>query len=391
MRTPSMVRLFSAIPNSRSKLRFVGGCVRDSLMGYAVADIDLATTYLPDQILGFLQSAGIKGLTMGIEHGTVTAQIGEVHVEMTTLRKDIETFGRHARVTFTDQWQEDAVRRDFTFNALYASWDGEVFDYTGGMEDLNKGIVRFIGDPRERIQEDYLRILRYFRFYGRYGRGKPDEAAVEACLSLREGLEKLSGERIYQEFFKILSLPNFESVLSIMLQTQTLKTLFRMDHAFKAIYRLFEGEKHLNYALSPLLKFYILCSENLDHLMPAVLKMRCSNREKRYFETLLEARDVTLDFYHLYTYGPEVLSDLLIVEYAHNMGISELELQENVRLLSTLKRPIFPLKGGDLLKKGMTPGVRIGNVLAQVEAWWIRHEGKPTREECLDYAQACLL
>ena len=168
MTSPAIKAIFNAIPDSKEKLRFVGGCVRDALLGQPVDDIDIATPYVPEQVIKFLQAAGLTVLPTGIDHGTVMAVIDGTGYEITTLRHDVSTDGRHAIVAYTDQWQEDAARRDFTFNALYLSTEGTLYDPWHGVQDLQNGIVRFIGDPQARIKEDYLRILRYFRFYARF-------------------------------------------------------------------------------------------------------------------------------------------------------------------------------------------------------------------------------
>jgi len=200
-------RLLNALDAKQGTARFVGGAVRDLLLGEKPGDLDLATTLRPDEVVRRLEAAGIKAVPTGIEHGTVTAVSSGTVVEVTTLRSDVSTDGRRATVAFTDDWARDAGRRDFTINALYADpFTGELFDYFGGLEDLKSRSVRFIGEPLQRIAEDHLRILRYFRFHARYGHGSPDPHALEACVERANDLMALSRERIADELLKLFAL-----------------------------------------------------------------------------------------------------------------------------------------------------------------------------------------
>ena len=200
-------RVFAALAGPGIETRAVGGAVRNTLLGLPVAEVDLATTALPETVIALARGADLKAVPTGIEHGTVTVVANGVPFEVTTLRRDVETFGRHATVAFTEDWQEDARRRDFTLNALYAGSDGELFDPLGGYADLAAGRVRFIGDAEARIKEDYLRILRFFRFNAYYGKGPLDAAGLAACVQLRAGLDQLSAERVAGELRKLLVAP----------------------------------------------------------------------------------------------------------------------------------------------------------------------------------------
>ena len=196
MLEPDTGRLFGALNEAGHTIRFVGGCIRDTIAGHPVSDIDLATDALPERVTEVLSAAKIQVVPTGINYGTVTALIGEQAHEITTLRKDVTTNGRHAQVEFTDDWYEDAARRDFTFNALSADRDGRVYDYFNGLEDLNAGKVRFIGDALERVAEDYLRILRFFRFHAYFAKSGPDPESFSACRSAVTHVKALSGERV---------------------------------------------------------------------------------------------------------------------------------------------------------------------------------------------------
>ena len=200
-----MPRLLDVLDRDGEEARVVGGAVRNALLGEPVVDIDVATTAVPDEVMRRAAAAGFKPVPTGIDHGTVTVVVDGTPFEVTTLREDVETFGRHARVAFGRNWQHDAERRDFTMNALYAARDGTVHDYVGGLDDLTERRVRFIGDPAQRIAEDYLRILRFFRFHAAYGDGGlPDAAGLSACIAARAGLETLSRERVRTEMLKLL-------------------------------------------------------------------------------------------------------------------------------------------------------------------------------------------
>ena len=210
-------RVLDALEADGATVRFVGGCVRDAIAGRGVEDYDLATNAVPSRVLGLLKKAGIRAIPTGIEHGTITAAPGFGQaVQITTLRRDVATDGRRAVVSFSTDWEEDAARRDLTINALSADRAGRVYDYFGGIEDLEKGRVRFVGDPADRIAEDCLRILRYFRFYGRFGRGPPEEKAVAACAAAADRLDALSGERAWYETRRILAAPSPGQALYLM-------------------------------------------------------------------------------------------------------------------------------------------------------------------------------
>ncbi|WP_367183013.1 CCA tRNA nucleotidyltransferase, partial [Ferrovibrio sp.] len=218
-------RVMAALGAGGATVRFVGGCVRDAILGLRPDDIDLATPETPDVVIKRLQKAKLKAVPTGMAHGTVTAVAPPGTFQVTTLRRDIATDGRHAEVLFGTDWAEDAQRRDFTINALYADVDGRLHDFTGGRADLAAGIVRFIGDPGRRVAEDYLRVLRFFRFHARFAKGEPDSASLAACAAAKDRLGRLSGERVRDELLKILALPNAAAALRLMEQSGVLQAL----------------------------------------------------------------------------------------------------------------------------------------------------------------------
>ena len=218
-------RILALLDRDGEEARVVGGAVRNTLLGLPVSEIDVATTALPDEVVRRVEAAGYKAVPTGIEHGTITAIIDRHPIEVTTLRQDVETFGRKARVVFGRDWNADAARRDFTINALSASADGKVYDYVGGLADIASRRVRFIGDPQQRIAEDYLRILRFFRFHAYYGDGTPDGAGLHACIMGRDGLDMLSRERVRMELLKLLLAPHAAPTLAVMAETGILETV----------------------------------------------------------------------------------------------------------------------------------------------------------------------
>ena len=211
-----LARLLAVLDRDGEEARVVGGAVRNALIGEPIAEIDVATTAVPDEVLRRVTAAGFKPVPTGIEHGTITVVIDRHPFEVTTLRQDVETYGRHAKVAFGRDWKTDAERRDFTINALSAARDGTVYDYVGGLADLEARRVRFIGDPAKRIAEDYLRILRFFRFHAAYGHGHPDPEGLAACIAGRDGLDQLSRERVRMELMKLLLAPHAAPTLTAM-------------------------------------------------------------------------------------------------------------------------------------------------------------------------------
>src|SRR5690348_14270305 len=219
-------RVFAALAAAGGEARVAGGAVRNTLLGEPVSDVDIATTLTPDRIMAAGKKAGLGVHPTGIDHGTITLVAGGKPFEVTTLRVDVETFGRKARVAFTDDWEADARRRDFTMNALYCSADGEIYDPTKGYPDILRKKVRFVGEPAARIKEDYLRILRFFRFHARYGHGAPDAKGLAACIRFKGKLKELSSERIRQELFKLLEAKRASETIKLMAARNVLKVLF---------------------------------------------------------------------------------------------------------------------------------------------------------------------
>ncbi|MBT7756032.1 MAG: CCA tRNA nucleotidyltransferase, partial [Rhodospirillaceae bacterium] len=230
--------LFAALGSAGATPRFVGGCVRDGLLGRSSSDLDIAIDQLPEDSMRLLEDSGIKVIPTGLKHGTITAIVDSQHFEVTALRVDVENFGRHAKVAFTDDWRLDAARRDFTINAIYADGDGQLYDPDGGRDDLAAGRVRFVGNAAQRIVEDKLRILRFFRFFALFGRGAPDPDALAACAAAAPGIDGLSGERVRDEIFKLLAAPDPTPSLELMAGSGVLQHVlpdgFRLESLARA-------------------------------------------------------------------------------------------------------------------------------------------------------------
>src|ERR1700742_2709021 len=260
MTAPETLAVFAAL----GEARFVGGAVRNALLGAAVIDIDIAVPMPPSEAIARLVARNIKVVETGIEHGTVTAVAGSHAFEITSLRRDVETDGRHAVVQFTDDWAEDAARRDFTINAMYAAADGEIFDYATGVEDIVAGKVRFMGDPRTRIAEDYLRVLRLFRFHAWYGKGDMDAEGLRAAAEARDKLETLSAERVAKELLRLLEAGSPAPVLRVMAATGILSELLPGALNLPRLERLVEIDADNLFPRDPVLRLAALLPDNPD-------------------------------------------------------------------------------------------------------------------------------
>lgn len=379
-------KVLSALADASRTIRFVGGCVRDTLLGKVVTDLDIATTLKPSDVIHQLQKANIKTVPLGLEHGTVLAVAGSYHYEITTLRHDVETDGRHAKVSFTDDWEEDARRRDFTFNALYLSIKGELYDPWGGEEDLQKGCVRFIGDAGERIQEDYLRILRYFRFYAYYGQGEPHAATLEACKKYAAKIKTLSMERIRTEILKLLNAPLPLVALQKMEETGIWFHAMQGGASpdIKLLENLIKLEQDFQIVPNALRRLVVVLWGDRKALHILSKKLKFSNREKKELETLAKLSGQLCEnpIQILYKHGLETTRDVLLIQAARGYNRFLLE-----QLPLSWEKPVFPLSGEDLKKLGLAPGPLLGEILKHVESWWIQQHFSPDAIQCLEEAR----
>lgn len=372
--------------------RFVGGCLRDHLLGRRIGDIDVGTPLAPEEVIRRLDDAGIGHVPTGLAHGTVTALLrqegGERRpIEITTLRIDVETFGRHAKVAFTDDWQADAARRDLTFNALSMSRDGALYDYFGGREDLAEGRLRFIGDARARISEDYLRLLRFFRFQAHYGRVAPEPETLAVIRELAPQLARLSGERVRVELLKLLAAPDPLPVVEIILTDGIFAAILETRNDAEMLERILPLDGPEQGGPRPILRLACLLAPNSAEA--ATLRLKLSNRERRELTLLLSDRTPALDGAGrglrrrlIRDYGAESYGDLLRLAVAKG-ELRETTLAQYLGEATELSKLVFPIQGRDLRELGIKTGPEIGRLLAQLEDWWDSEDCRPDRGTCL--------
>ncbi len=373
--------------------RFVGGCVRDAALRRPVKDIDVATAAPPDRVMALLRAARIKAIPTGIDHGTVTAVTGDKHFEVTTLRRDVETFGRRARVAFTDDWAADAARRDFTINALYCDPDGTLYDPTGGLPDLRAGRVRFVGDPAARIAEDVLRLLRFFRFHAYYGRGAPDRAALAACRAAAPRLRTLSGERVRSELLRLVAADNPDRVFALMARQGVLAHVLPELAALRRLGRLCGLEDALGLARDPLRRLAAGLDVPPRRARAIAERLRLSNAERDRLAALVGRADrptPELDPVArrraLYRLGRDLYRDRALIAWAEEparQGAREAAWRALIASAETAEVPRLPVAGRDVRALGVAQGPEIGRLLAALERWWIGRDFAPGREECL--------
>ena len=352
--------------------RFVGGCVRNALIGQPVADVDIATTLPPEDTDRAIRKAGLKSVPTGIAHGTVTAVAGRTPFEITTLRRDVSTDGRNATVAFTDDWAEDAARRDFRLNALYADAEGQVFDPTGeGVADAMAGRIIFVGDPETRIREDFLRILRFFRFHAWYGWGEPDAAALAACRALASGMTRLSAERVSSELMKLLSAPDPRAAVRAMSETGVLVQV--LPEA--GLTPLFEAAVEQGADATARLMMLLPPDEAVARNATARLRFPNAARDRLAFAARAfpgvslsmsdrEARAV------LYRHGVQAVSDAIRRRWAEAPDRRD-DARRLLALAEGWTRPSLPVGGRDLARLGVEPGPETGRLLRAFEDAWI--------------------
>ncbi|WP_447727040.1 CCA tRNA nucleotidyltransferase [Sphingomonas koreensis] len=348
--------------------RFVGGAVRDTLLGLPVTDVDLATPHAPERVVELLQAAGIKAVPTGIAHGTITAVSSGAVVEVTTLRRDVSTDGRRATVAFTDDWREDAARRDFTINALYADpQSGEIFDYFGGLEDLSRRHIRFIGDPLQRIAEDHLRILRFFRFLARFG-DTPDAAALEACTARANDLMALSRERIRDELLKLLVAPDAVRVLGLMVERGILIPVVPEigTAGVERLEALAEHEAMAGLTPDPIRRLAATLPADAAANEAVGARLKLSNAERQTLASAIRPDFAEGPLALAYRIGPERAVDRLLVagELAGAVAVA------------AWTPPRLPLSGGSLIGRGLSKGPDVAKALRRIEDRWIA-EGFP--------------
>jgi poly(A) polymerase len=374
--------------------RFVGGCVRDAYLGRSVEDVDIATSEPPDRVVKLLKAAGIKAVPTGIAHGTVTAVVPPEHYEITSLREDVETHGRHATVAYTDDWMADAARRDFTMNALFLDPDGTLYDPFDGLKDLRAGRVRFVGDARRRIEEDYLRLLRFFRFHAYYGRSEPEAEALAACRELAPNLESLSAERVWSEARKLLLAPSPEAVFSLMAAAGVLAHV--LPHAREtARLGLLAAREAAHDEPDAIRRLAALLDLTEAHAETTAIVLKLSNAER---DQLLAIAREWLRFAietgaparrSLYRLGAARVYDIILLRWAEaerlqGAGVDDAPFRAALEEAAAWTPRALPVQGVDVLTLGVPAGPAVGEILRAAEAWWIDRDFEPDREAMLE-------
>lgn len=385
---PDLQRLLAALSTEGEEARVAGGAVRNTLLGEPVADVDIATTNTPDQTIERAQAAGFRTVPTGKEHGTITVIASGRPFEVTTLRADVETFGRKAHVVFGRDWTRDARRRDFTINALYACADGTVVDLVGGLADLESRVLRFIGEPEARIREDYLRILRFFRLFAWYGSGRPDGEGLKACGRLKSGLAQLSAERVWSEVKRLLQAPDPGRALLWMRTTGVLTQVLPETEKWgiDAIPGLVAAERDLGWPGDAMLRLAAMLPPDPERIAAMAKRLRFSKAEAARLAAWASAPSPVVETSApafsklLYAHGPEPLRDRLrlALAAARVRAASDdralMAAGGYARLLKQLEsweRPVFPLRGADLQRAGLGTGKGLGETLRKLEAEWI--------------------
>ncbi len=358
---PGIKRLLKALDARQGNTRFVGGAVRDLLLDEEPGDLDLATTHSPVEVVRRLEAKGIKAVPTGIEHGTITAVSSGTVIEVTTLRSDVSTDGRRATVSFTDNWQQDAGRRDFTINAIYADpFSGELHDYFGGLDDLDSRTVRFIGEPLQRIAEDHLRILRYFRFHARYGHGEPDPHALEACTARANDLMALSRERIADELLKLFALDDPTPTVRLMLERGLFAPVVPEIDQADRLSVLVAAEQDAGIAQDPIRRLAALLPADPATAERVAARLKLSNKSKK---RLASAADPSL--------GPS--PHALAYRLGEAGAVDRLLLAArpaDAAAIAHWTPPRLPIGGGDLIARGVPQGPEVARTLKRIEDAW---------------------
>jgi tRNA nucleotidyltransferase/poly(A) polymerase len=381
-------KLLAVLSADGEEARIAGGAVRNALLGQAVADVDIATTNVPQETVRRVKAAGLKAIPTGIEHGTVTVVAGGRPFEVTTLRADIETDGRHAKVSFGRDWKADAERRDFTINALYAEADGEVIDHVGGLADLEARRLRFIGDPETRIREDFLRILRFFRFFAWYGEGRPDADGLKACARLKDGLDRLSAERVWSELKKLLGAPDPSRALLWMRQAGVLSQALPESGKWgiDAVHGLVKAGQDLDWVPDPLLRLEAIVPPDAARMKTMAERLKLSKEEANRLQrwalavpVAAKTTETTLSK-ALYRGDRQAIVDRLRLALAaarvraagDDQAMMEAGgLSRQLTFAEKWKRPAFPVRGADLAERGASAGPELGRTLKRLENDWI--------------------
>lgn len=388
VRSPHIVKLFEAVEEHGGTLRFVGGAVRDTLAGLSGFDLDLATDLSPDELVEACMDFRLKTMPIGLKSDTTGVVIDNQILEVASLKRHVLLDSGRTEEVFTDDWSADAAERDLTINAVYADLRGNVFDYYNGIDDLEHGIVRFIGNAESQIKKDYLRIMRFFRFYSKFAKTPMDKEALEACIKLKDGLRSVAIERVRDELFKLLVTPNVTETLRIIFDNNILGYFLPPSQHLNALWRLTKIVADAQYEGNFLRRLFVLYQPNASEAENIAGVLRFTKKQK---ETFIKWAKINLDaermispqerLKYVYRYGKQWLIDKILLEIAiHNLHINR--LGEVLREIENAVVPIFPLRGRDVAAK-INDGAQIGRALAKLEQRWIDSDFTLTRDELL--------
>ena len=397
-------RLLAALSQGDEEARLAGGAVRNALLGEAVSDIDIATTTLPEETERRAQAAGFRTVPTGKEHGTITVIAGGEAYEVTTLRADVATDGRHASVAFGKDWKADAERRDFTINALYATAAGEVIDLVGGLADLETRTLRFIGDAEARIREDYLRILRFFRFFAWYGDGRPDPEGLRACARLKDGMVRLSAERVWAELKKLLAAPDPSRALLWMRQTGVLSLVLPESEKWgiDAVHALVAAGRDLGWQPDPLLRLEAIVPADPARMAALASRLKLSKAEAARLAAWAMTGPIAPSTGEAALAKIAYRGDRQAVDDRLRLGLAAARAKAGedsgalaeaggylrlLRFLEGWEKPVFPVKGSDLAALGMASGPRMGETLSKLETEWVESGFRAGRDALLARAE----
>ena len=387
MTAPATRAVIAALTAGGAEVRFVGGCVRDGIIGRHVIDIDIATPDAPERVIELLEAAGLKAVPTGIEHGTVTAVAFHRPFEITTLRRDVENYGRRAKVSFTDDWKADAARRDFTFNALSCTPEGKLYDPFGGIADLKARRVRFVGEALERVREDVLRLLRFFRFYAHYGAPPPNGEAISAAEAMAPLLPKLSGERIAAEIMKLLAAADPAPVMTLMRDHMVLMHFLPEAGRLDRLGRLVAIERKLELDVAPPRRLAAALADGEDAARKVAGRLRLSNNLRDRIvaalgqpvpEAALDAAKCRALRYRL---SGEIYRDRCLIAWAESDAPDQ--IWRDVLSISEWSPPVFPIRAQDALDRGAVAGPTLGRLMAELEQWWVTGDFAAGRAACL--------
>ena len=384
-----VVRLFDAVEEQGGIIRFVGGAVRDTLAGLSGFDLDLATKLSPDELTEACQNNGLKTISIGLKQATVGVLIDEEVLEVASLRRSVKDESGHYQIEFTDDWEADAARRDLTINAVYADLKGNVFDYYNGIDDLEAGIVRFIGNPEERIEEDNLRIMRFFRFYARFGKTEMDKNALAACVKLKDTLRNVAIERVRDELFKLLIAPKAAPTMKILFDNDILSFFLPKSTHLDALQRLAKLIDDAHYEGNFLRRLFVLYQPSAAKAENLANTLRFTKKQKENFvrwakidlhpENIMSAQS-RQNF--IYRYGKQFCIDKVLIGAAI-YGYENINVTKLLKEIEGTIVPIFPVRGRDIVNAGITGDRKIGKILDKLERQWIDSDFKMTRDELL--------